>query len=103
MSASTKSEFLKRLKCCLNNDGHIVFEPVEISCGAFACKNCMNDLNETSYKCSNCNKRHEKKELEDKEINEEIETIIKSSLSGLFKDLEAKIDYTVEALMGIIC
>ena len=103
MSDSLGLEVLKGITCCLSNDGHIVYEPVKVKCGANACKNCkIDDSYENNFKCSNCNERHDRIDLQNEEINIEVESIIKSSLRVLFQDLEKKLNPVIDALNGLI-
>ena len=101
---SLGGELLKQLKCCLSNDGHILHEPILLKCGANACKKCINEsLSGTTKKCFHCNFNHEKVKDDDMTINSIADTLVKSSLSDLFEDLEIKMSNTVEFLTGYFC
>ena len=70
------SEFLRDLYCGLSND-HIVKEPITLTCGHSICKQCVHD--QVKIKCKICS--------EESALNK---TMIKSSLSGLFEELEER-------------
>ena len=83
------SELLREvdLNCGLTND-HVVKEPISLSCGHCICTQCVPD--QVKIKCRICSIETDKSQLE---INTESvldKTIIKSSLSGLFEELEKR-------------
>ena len=79
---------LKEMKCCLSNDGHIIFEPILISCGGNACKQCVSESEDGNLNCFNCNDKHERKVLLNSPNNKIVETLVKSFLNDLFTDNE---------------
>jgi hypothetical protein len=54
---------IKNMKCCLENDDHVVQEAIMIRCGGNACKNCIYNSNKSTIKCFYCNEYHQKTEL----------------------------------------
>ena len=93
-------QILNQMKCCLSNDGHIVIEPVLLTCGANACKQCVNLSSEEMMKCFSCNEKHAKKNFLNSSINTFVETSVKSFLAELFQDLNFKLNTTIEASKG---
>jgi hypothetical protein len=83
-------DVLKQIKCCLNEDGHIVHEPVLLKCGYNACKKCCSDLVVSTVKCFSCHNSHDKNELLNAPYNKAIDLIIKKNLNDLFQDLNLK-------------
>ena len=75
------------LKCGLTND-HVVKEPISLSCGHSICKKCV--PNQAKIKCNICSEETDKSELRVDMESVQIKNIIKSSLSGLFDDLEKR-------------
>ena len=59
----TSDLILKNMKCCLNDDNHIVQEAVMVKCGGNACKSCIYNSNKSTIKCFYCNEYHLKAEL----------------------------------------
>ena len=47
-------DLLDQIKCCLNEDGHIVHDPVLLKCGYNACKKCCSDPVVSTFKCLRC-------------------------------------------------
>ena len=82
-------ELLKEMKCCLSNDGHILFEPILINCGGNACKQCIRESEDRKLNCFNCNDKHERKELFKSPINKIVQTLVKSFFNDLLTDVEA--------------
>ena len=80
------SDLLRELYCGLTND-HVVKEPISLSCGHSICKACVPD--QAKIKCKICSEETEKSNLQ---INKEslFSKMIKSSLSGLFEELEER-------------
>ena len=94
----TPQEILSQIRCCLNDDGHIVHEPILLKCGANACKKCVNETAEKFVKCFSCEDRHEKSDVLNVQVNHKAESIIISSLGMLFHDLALKVE-SVSALI----
>jgi hypothetical protein len=67
---------LNQLKCCLFDDGHIVYEPIILRCGANACKKCIIDSYDTTLKCFGCKNNHEKIDFLNKPINKLVNSVI---------------------------
>ena len=81
------SDLLRELYCGLTND-HVVKESVTLSWSHSICEKCVPD--QVKIKCRICSIETDKSKLE---INTESvldKTIIKSSLSGLFEELEKR-------------
>jgi hypothetical protein len=83
---------LNQIKCCLNEDGHIVHEPVLLKCGYNACKKCCSDQVVSTVKCLRCHAIHEKTELINAPNNKAIDFIIQTFLNDLFQDLNFKLE-----------
>ena len=75
------------LNCGLTND-HIVKEPISLSCGHCICTQCVPD--QVKIKCKICSEETDKSKLEINTKSVLVKTIIKSSLSGLFEELEKR-------------
>jgi hypothetical protein len=83
-------DVLNQIKCCLNEDGHIVHEPVLLKCGYNACKRCCSDPVVSTVECLRCHAIHDKNELLNSNNNKAIESIIKLFLNDRFQDLNLK-------------
>ena len=81
---------LKQLKCCLNNDGHIVIEPLLIPCGGNACKSCVKDLKETNA-CYSCNGRHSINDLANATTNKIVVALLEDYTIELFDHILPKV------------
>ena len=81
------SEFIRELNCALTND-HVVKEPISLSCGHCICEACVPD--QVKIKCKICSEETDKSKLEINTKSVLVKTIIKSSLSGLFEELEKR-------------
>lgn len=79
---------LKKLMCCIYNDGHIAMEPVTLECGAIACKECIKNAKEEVIHCFYCNKIHEKKNFNNSTINKSSELMVQSYINELFLYIE---------------
>jgi hypothetical protein len=89
---------LSKMKCCLNDDGHIVHEPVLFKCSYNACRKCISDSNLANIKCFGCNGNHEIVDLVNVEDNKFIDSLIHSFLNDLFEDLKNKMKSTAQFL-----
>ena len=92
---------LKQMKCCVNDDGHIVIEPFLLTCGGNACKDCVDKSHEEMIFCFFCNEKHEKKNILNSPKNLIVETMVKSFSTDLFQDLNQKLESTIEASTGL--
>jgi hypothetical protein len=81
---------LNQIKCCFFNDGHIAIEPIQLKCGATACKECVNEANEEKLDCNSCKDKHEKKDLTSIPINKVAETLVHSFLQDLLEYIQIK-------------
>ena len=90
-----EQSLLNDLTCCLgkNEHGHIINEPLLLKCGCNACKSCAYDVTCTTFKCHKCNVIHERKDLLSSTRNKIAETVISTSLNGLFEYLEKKFKF----------
>ena len=79
------SELLRELYCGFSND-HVVKEPISLSCGHSICKQCFPD--QAKIKCKICSVATDKSKLQINTKSNHIKAMIKSSLSGLFEELE---------------
>ena len=93
---------LKRIKCCLNKDEHIVIDPVlVIDCQNTACKQCIVDSQDENIYCYGCKNKHEKRSLLKSPANKCVEEFIKSSLNDLFEYVDGKLKDSFENLKSI--
>ncbi len=90
-------DVLNQIKCCLNEDGHIVHEPVVLKCGYNACKKCCSDPVVSNVKCLRCHAIHDKNELLNAPNNKLADSIIQTYLNDLYQDLNLK----VESIKGL--
>ena len=95
-------ELINQLKCCLNDDGHIVRDPVVFECGGNACRICINELKLDSAKCYNCAEIHEKKDLINQQKLVDVENIVNSNLNDLFEYVKMNLEKTYDLLKGNI-
>ena len=80
-------EVLRELYCGLTND-HVVREPISLSCGHSICKQCV--PNQVKIKCKICSTETDKSNIQINTESASIKSKIKSSLSGLFEELEKR-------------
>ncbi len=80
------------LRWILNEDGHIVHEPVVLKCGYNACKKCCSDPVASTIKCFSCHNSHDKNELLNAPKNKASDFIIKLFLNDLYQDLNLKLE-----------
>lgn len=86
----------KQMKCCLSDDGHIAVEPISVTCGGNACKQCIIDLQTTQAKCYKCGEYHEKENLDKMPLNEAMKLLIeKTFLKELTVKLKSKVDEVI--------
>jgi hypothetical protein len=94
--------YTKLIKCCLNNDDHIVYEPIMVKCGGNACKKCVNDATMSNLKCFYCNENHLKAEMLKMPPNQMIQKIIENKyLKDLVQTLKLKLIETAKELEGM--
>jgi hypothetical protein len=98
---SIPDDILKGLKCCLSEDGHYIYEPVSLKCGANACRKCIHEDLERN-KCYNCLDFHDKQDYRNSEINVLAKNVINLFLNDLIQDLEDKLGLTQGELKGIL-
>ena len=96
------SQLFRELLCGLTND-HIVKEPIRLSCGHCICKTpCLTD-SQNKIKCKICSVETNKSELKfDLASLDPIKKMIKSSLSGLFEELEKRATYDIDSFKSWI-
>jgi hypothetical protein len=92
---------LNKIKCSLNNDGHIVNEPILLDCGANACKKCIFDSTNTTLRCYSCNGSHEKNDLLKASINKLAESVIHVYSNDLIHYLNESLESSVACLKGL--
>ena len=95
--SSVPDYVLKDIKCCLNEDQHILLEPVLLKCGGNACKGCINDLNKTSVRCFKCNSTHDKNDFAE---NKSFESLIRFFLKDLSKNVDDELKSMKNLLAG---
>jgi hypothetical protein len=89
----------KSVKCCFNEDEHIVLDPVlVIECQSSACKQCILDSKEENIYCFGCKNKHEKTSLLNAPMNKFVENFIKSSVNELFDYVEEKLKDSLKIL-----
>jgi hypothetical protein len=89
---------LKDIKCCLNEDQHILLEPVLLKCGGNACKGCISDSSTASVKCLKCNTTHDKNDFIE---NKSFESVIRFFLKDLSNNLDDEIKSMKDLLTGL--
>ena len=82
------SELLKELFCGLTND-HVVKEPISLSCGHSICKQCV--PGQVKIICKICGEETAESKLEISTESAFAKRMIKSSLPGLFENLEKRV------------
>jgi hypothetical protein len=87
--------YLNQIKCCLNNDGHIVNEPILLNCGANACKKCVIDSTDDILRCFNCNYSHDKNDLLNAPINKLAESVIHVHSNDLVQYLNESLESNI--------
>jgi hypothetical protein len=92
---------LNQIKCCLNNDGHIVNESILVQCGANACKKCIFDSTNTTLRCFSCNGSHEKNDLLNAPINKMVKSVIHVFSNDLIHYLNGSLESSVACLKGL--
>jgi hypothetical protein len=96
-------DILKGLKCCLSEDGHYIYEPISLKCGANACRKCIHkDLERNKTKCYNCMDFHDKQDYRNFGVNIMVKNVINLFLNDLILDLEDKLRLTEQELKGIL-
>ena len=81
------SEIISKLFCAQIND-HVVKDPISLSCGHIICKQCVPD--QVKIKCKICRGETDKSILDINKESAFAKIMIKSSLSGLFEELEKR-------------
>jgi hypothetical protein len=93
---------LNQIKCCLNNDGHIVNESILVQCGAYACKKCIFDSTiNTKLRCLSCNGSHERNDLLNAPINKMVDSVIELFSNDLIQYLNESLESSVACLKGL--
>ena len=90
---------LNEITCCLNDDQHILLEPVLLKCGGNACKECINDPNRSSVKCLKCHSIHLRNDFTDCKV---AESLIRYVLKDLSKNLDNEIQSMKDLLKGLL-
>ena len=103
--SSIREEISRQVKCGLsnNNDEHIVIEPMLLSCGDNACKNCIENLNEMQKECNHCKKIHKKDDLKKAVPNNAVKLLMKSYLKELNDELDGKVKDAIKSMKGKNC
>ena len=73
------------VKCCFLNDGHIVVEPILVSCDAIGCKECITKTKTEEMECYSCKGKHSVNDLKNTLIIKVIENTVKSNINDLFE------------------
>jgi hypothetical protein len=90
------------MKCCLFNDGHIAIEPIQVSCGAIGCKQCLLNSNIEEIDCYSCKGKHKTQDLNNTPVIKSVENLVKSYVSDLFEYVKGNLDKTTSSLEGKI-
>jgi hypothetical protein len=96
-----EDKILNEMKCCLY-DGHIAFEPIQVSCGAVGCKQCILRSNIEEIDCYSCKGKHKTQDLINTPVIKPVEDLIKSYVSDLFEYVKVNLDKAVSSLEGKI-
>ena len=104
MSEDLISKNIVLLKCCLSEqqESHTVFEPIKLKCEGNACKKCVLESLNDSFKCFNCNDQHKKEDFLDASVDKMSESLIKLSLNNFFEELREKLKFLTDNLKGMI-
>ena len=97
---SLPADVLKQIKCCLNEDEHILIDPVLLKCGANACKECISESLSCLVKCLNCNGSHSKYDYFT--INKLANSLIHFVMKDLSGNLHKEIKSIKEDLKGLV-
>jgi hypothetical protein len=95
-------EVLNVMKCCLLNDGHIAIEPIQVSCGATGCKQCLLNSKKEEIDCYSCKGKHKTQDLKNIPVFKSFEHLVKSYVSDLFEYVKGILDKTASSLEGKI-
>lgn len=100
-------DIMNMIECCINNDGHYVKDAILLTCGANACKKCINELNKKEFKCFGCKKVHKIDEYQkllrnptidiliEKIYLKDITQVIKNGFNETLKNIESKVNFIV--------
>jgi hypothetical protein len=97
-----EEKVLNGMKCCLFNDGHIAIEPIQVSCGAIGCKQCLLNSNTEEMDCYSCKGKHKTQDLNNTPVIKSVENLVKSHVSDLFEYVKQNLDKTTSSLEGKI-
>jgi hypothetical protein len=97
-----EEEVLNGMKCCLFNDGHIAIEPIQVSCGAIGCKQCLLNSNIEEMDCYSCKGKHKTQDINNTPVIKSVENLVKSHVSDLFEYVKQNLDKTTSSLEGKI-
>ena len=95
-------EFLNEIKCCLNDDGHYVNEPILMKCGANACKNCINESHNEVLECKKCNGQHNKSDYVNAVINKFVQNFQNANLNAIVEDIKTRLAFVKDSLKGFL-
>ena len=100
--SSIKEDVTRQIKCGLSSidDEHFVIEPMLLSCGDNACKNCIENLNEMQKECNHCKKIHKKDDLKKAVPNNAVKLLMKSYLKELNDELDVKVKLAIDSIEG---
>ena len=93
---------INQMKCSFFNDGHIAIEPIQLKCGATACRECVNNSSDEKIDCNSCKEKHEKKDLINLPVNKVAETLVHNFLEDLLEDIKIKYKKIRSAIKGKI-
>ena len=94
---------LNQLKCCFSNDEHVAFEPINVSCGAICCRECIDSSNIEELDCSSCRGKHQKKDLKDKKVIKAVETMMNFFLNDLLDYVKNNLEKVSNLTKGNNC
>lgn len=92
-------ETLTLIECAQSVNKHIVYQPIQLSCGHSICKSCIPNDSSHEIKCSICN---EKNQINLRLCKESLLTksILKLNVNELFEVLEARFRKAIPHLQG---
>jgi hypothetical protein len=96
-------DILRGLKCCLSEDGHFIYEPITLKCGASACRKCINeDSNRNKTKCYNCMDLHDTQDYRNSAVNVMLTSVMNLFSNDLIQALEVELRLTEGELKSIL-
>jgi hypothetical protein len=92
-----------QLKCSISISDeyeHFVYEPILLICGHNGCKSCIETVRETKIRCRHCMVEYSKEDTQIMQINQKIQSLIKSNWKELNDELDINLKKTIESMNG---